>query len=43
MGQLYFLQLLPKKKAGKPGLRFAVLDPIIGDFKLFKNASDYRN
>ena len=43
MGQLYFLQLLPQKKAGKPGLRFAVLDPIVGDFKVFKTASDYRN
>ena len=43
MGQLYFLQLLPKKKAGKPGLRFVVLDPILGDFKVFKNPSDFRN
>ena len=34
---------MPKKKAGKPGLRFAVLDPIIGDLKVFKNPSDYRN
>ena len=43
MGQLYALQLLPKKKPKKPELRFFVLDPILGDLKIFKTASDYRN
>ena len=28
IGELYILQFLPKKKLGKPALRFAVLDPI---------------
>mmetsp|Transcript_33508 Transcript_33508/g.44151 ORF Transcript_33508/g.44151 Transcript_33508/m.44151 type:complete len:120 (-) Transcript_33508:1855-2214(-) len=43
MGELYSLHLLPKKRPGKPSLRFAVLDPILGDLKVFKTASDFRN
>ena len=42
VGQLYTLQLLPKKKPGKPSLRFVVLNPIQGELTVFKNAGDYR-
>ena len=38
IGTLYTLQLLPKKKAGKPSLKFVVLDPINGDLIMFKKA-----
>ena len=43
IGELYTLQFLPKKKLGKPTLRFAVLDPIQGDLTIFKKPSDYHN
>ena len=42
IGELYTLQFLPKKKPGKPALRFAVMDPIQGELIIFKKASDYR-
>ena len=41
LGQLFTLQLVPKKKPGKPSLRFAVLDPIQGEFVIYKTAKDY--
>jgi len=43
MGQLYTLQLVPKKKPGKPALRFAVLDPILGTLRIFKTPGDFKN
>ena len=42
IGHLYILQLLPKKKPGKPTLKFAMLDPIQGDLILFKKAADFK-
>lgn len=43
LGQLYSLQLIPNKKAGKPSLRFAVLDPILGDLCVYKKPKDYQS
>jgi len=43
MGSLYVLQLVPNKKAGKPSLRFAVLNPVLGDLTFYKTASEFQS